>query len=426
MLTRESNLNVRYLGGRRKSALLAGLTVLGLILTACGSSKSGGGSSSSTSTGTQASAGTSAGGPGSGSTINIGVLGAFSGALAQSGTPVRDGVMAWVQTVNAAGGINGHPVKAFVEDDKANPAASTQALRTLVEQDHVVALVGVNAQGTEQTWASYLQARNLPVVGGVQGTAIWNTNPLYFGVSADEYIKEQSFLLGSKAAGKTKVFAMYCGEIADCATESNKVKDQTSKIGVQWVGSASVSASSANFSAVCLQAKSGGATAVAVLLPAATFGRIADACHQQGFDPLYATSFGSLSPSVVKLPYMNGSYTNVALAPADLPATADYAAAMKKYYPDVDLATAQGQAGWAGGILFQTALKNIAATSTVTSADVIDGLNSIKNNDLGGLVAQPLTFEKGKPHPAINCIFTAHIKDENLVGDKQPLCAVGS
>lgn len=128
--------------------LAASTVVLLVFVAACTSSKSGDDAGSSSSPDNGGSSRTSA------STINIGVIGAFSGALASSATPVRDGVLAWMKTVNAAGGLNGHPVKAFVADDKADPAASSQALRTLVETDHVIALVGVAAQGTEQVWGT--------------------------------------------------------------------------------------------------------------------------------------------------------------------------------------------------------------------------------------------------------------------------------
>ena len=48
---------------------------------------------------------------------------------------------AWANTVNAAGGINGHPVKTILVDDQSNPGNSLTDVEKLVNEDHVVALV---------------------------------------------------------------------------------------------------------------------------------------------------------------------------------------------------------------------------------------------------------------------------------------------
>lgn len=398
----------------------AGAICLGVVLltSACGS---GGGSAAKG--GSSAGTGTS---PAAGSTINIGVLGAYSGATAASADGARDGVLAWVKSVNDSGGINGHPIKAFVEDDKGDPAASTQALRTLVETDHVVALVGPYAQGTDATWGSYLQAHNVPVVGGASASDVWTTNPMYFGAAPGQVVKAQSFLLGPKAAGATKNFAMYCTEVGSCADVANLTKSYAAKLGVEWGGQLAVSATSANYAAVCLQAKNSGATAVTSALPPATFDRVVAACHQQGFDPIYAVNSGGLTSTSLKTPSLNGLFAYLASFPVDSPAAVGYLAAMSKYFPSDDLSGNTGQIGWTAGALFQAALKNVPASATVTSADVVDGLNSIKDNDLGGLLPQPITFQKGTPHAPQTCVFTAHLKDQKLVTDSKPLCAQDS
>lgn len=408
----------RWFASRQRRALLTVAVVAVFAgVVGCGSSKSAGAPAGGT-------GGASSQAPGP--TINIGVLGAFSGALGTSGIPLKDAVLAWVQTANAAGGINGHPVKAFVEDDKGDPAASAQALRSLVETDHIVALVGVSAYGTEQVWADYLQAHNVPVVGGVQGTNIWNTNPLYYGTSLGLVIKAQQYLLNPKALGAKKVWAFYCAEIVTCAQSADQVKAQAATVGVGFAGSVAVSASGANYAAVCLQAKNSGADAVDNILPPSDFDRVISACHQQGYDPIWAANASAMTSDTLKQPYLQGKMVNyLSSFPVDAPAAAEFVAAMGEYYPDVDLNTTQGQAAWAGAVLFKTALKSITPTATVTSTDVVNGLNSIKNDDLGGLLPQPVTFQAGVPHAPLTCTFTAKLLNQKLVGDKQPLCAVG-
>jgi branched-chain amino acid transport system substrate-binding protein len=137
--------------------------VLGaVLLAACGSSKSssssggsaaasGGGSSSATSTsgGSSSSGGsadTSKCGPkpgvaATGTPINIGTI-----DTKQPGTDFSDGpnmINAYFACVNANGGVNGHPLKLFVQYDQTQPAQIAAAAKQLITSDHVVGIVGV-------------------------------------------------------------------------------------------------------------------------------------------------------------------------------------------------------------------------------------------------------------------------------------------
>jgi branched-chain amino acid transport system substrate-binding protein len=134
-----------------------------LALAGCGSSNSssssgaaGGGATSSASSSASGGTGTSGGGSGSvnvsscgpkpgqkatGSPINIGTIDTH-----QPGTDFTDGpnmIQAYFNCVNDNGGINGHPLKLFVELDQTQPAQITAAAHKLIQSDHVVAIDGV-------------------------------------------------------------------------------------------------------------------------------------------------------------------------------------------------------------------------------------------------------------------------------------------
>jgi branched-chain amino acid transport system substrate-binding protein len=140
---------------------LALLTVLGLlVLAGCGSSSSsssaGGGGSSTSSSASSANSGSTGSSSGSadtskcgpkpgvaatGSPINIGTI-----DTKQPGTDFSDGpnmIQAYFSCVNANGGVNGHPLKLFVEYDQTQPAQVAAAAKKLVQSDHVVAIDGV-------------------------------------------------------------------------------------------------------------------------------------------------------------------------------------------------------------------------------------------------------------------------------------------
>ncbi|MFL5860650.1 MAG: ABC transporter substrate-binding protein, partial [Solirubrobacteraceae bacterium] len=141
---------------------LASLAAAALLaLAGCGSSNSssssaaggGGGATSSAAAGATSSSaggsgstavsscGTKPGVKASGSPINIGTIDTH-----QPGTDFTDGpnmINAYFQCVNDNGGVNGHPLKLFVQLDQTQPAQIAAAAKKLISSDHVVAIDGV-------------------------------------------------------------------------------------------------------------------------------------------------------------------------------------------------------------------------------------------------------------------------------------------
>jgi branched-chain amino acid transport system substrate-binding protein len=153
--------NIGHDARPRRCAIAAALVaVLALVAAGCGSGSSSGtpsaaaGATSSSSTGSPsssaassaASASTSSCGPkpgvkATGTPINIGTI-----DTKQPGTDFSDGpnmIAAYFACVNENGGVNGHPLKLFVQYDQTQPAQIAAAAKQLIETDHVVAIDGV-------------------------------------------------------------------------------------------------------------------------------------------------------------------------------------------------------------------------------------------------------------------------------------------
>lgn len=145
-------MRIREYGPRmRLCVALAAITAVA-VLTGCGSSSSsssaggGGATTSASSSGGGTSVDTSKCGPkpgvaATGSPINIGTI-----DTKQPGTDFSDGpnmINAVFACVNANGGVNGHPLKLFVEYDQTQPAQIAAAAKKLIQTDHVVAIDGV-------------------------------------------------------------------------------------------------------------------------------------------------------------------------------------------------------------------------------------------------------------------------------------------
>ena len=80
---------------------------------------------------------------------------------------------AWADWTNANGGINGHQVKLIAMDTGFNPSTALAEVKQLVEQDHIIALVGEQTS-FDATFATYLQQKGIPAVGAGLYTQAWS------------------------------------------------------------------------------------------------------------------------------------------------------------------------------------------------------------------------------------------------------------
>ncbi len=150
-----------YHGVPRMRLGLVLLAAVALIaLAGCGSSSSSS-SSSAASSGTSSAAGssTAAASSSSSSGVDVSSCGSKPGVAAtgspinigtidthQPGTDFTDGpnmINAYFACVNANGGVNGHPLKLFVQLDQTQPSQVAAAAKQLITSDHVVAIDGV-------------------------------------------------------------------------------------------------------------------------------------------------------------------------------------------------------------------------------------------------------------------------------------------
>ncbi len=173
----------------RASGALAAL-VGALLLSACGSSNSSSSTTSSSSAASSAttaattastaasSSGTSSCGPkpgvnATGTPINIGTI-----DTKQPGTDFSDGpnmINAYFACVNANGGVNGHPLKLYVIYDQTQPSQITAASHKLIQQDHVVGIVGVFDLLECTIDQSYWQSLGIYEMGAGIAPECWST-----------------------------------------------------------------------------------------------------------------------------------------------------------------------------------------------------------------------------------------------------------
>ena len=383
---------------RHHAALAAVALSLAALTSACSSSASGGSSSQGA---TPAKA-----------EIPIGVIGSYSGPQSSTFASAQATMQAWADSVNAAGGINGHPVHLYIEDDAGVAAKSLTEVKTLIQQDHVVAIVG-QSTGDPAAFQRYVDSTGVPVIGGNPQSSPYLTDPNWFAIGGNEVASFYGIAAAAKQNG-SKLGNLYCAELPACAATQTLLQNFGQPLGLAVSYSSKVSASAPDFTAVCQGIIRSGVQSYTLGLGAATLKEVASQCKQQGLkarlilsdvaDSTFASDAQFNGVEVVDdiFPFFEES----------TPATKAFHAALRQYSPSVGTAAmplnSQDAAVWASGKLFEAAVE-ASGTGPITSESVKKGLYALKGNTLGGLTA-PLTFTAGKP-TNYNCSWLYTIKN---------------
>jgi branched-chain amino acid transport system substrate-binding protein len=390
---------------RWKTALLAVAAIAAAaVIAAC----------SSGTTGTTGTTGTGSSAAGGGA-VKVGVICDCSGALASD---IADGAkiyQAWADSVNAAGGINGHQVQVILDDDDSNPGTSLNDVQTLVRSDHIAALVDLS--NLDETWASFVKSQGVPVIGANVSTTPMYTNSDFYPEGMTEDALFAGIIDAAKRGGATNLGLLYCAEAVQCQEAVAPLKAATQKQGLPLAYNGEISATAPSYTAQCVAAQQGHVTALFIADIEAVAAKVATDCSQQGYHPLYVIDGLDLSPTFATTP---GLKDNLAGPSDDLPLYASSPAitamnaALDKYYPGLRKDPYYDEAvtnAWTSGLLLEAAAKagGLGANGSPTSAELVKGLTALKGNTLDG-TAPPLTFTAGQPH-TVDCWYNYALKN---------------
>ena len=148
--------------------------------------------------------------------ILVGQSGGFTGGQAAYAADVRNGIEAAFAGANAAGGVNGRPIKLITTDDAGKREQVLANTKKLVETDNVIALIGyTSGAGTEIT-LPYVKEAKVPILSPATGNMGIRSeyNPWLFHTRAG-YRDEMSKIV-AHATGlglKPRVGLVYLGDV---------------------------------------------------------------------------------------------------------------------------------------------------------------------------------------------------------------------
>jgi branched-chain amino acid transport system substrate-binding protein len=136
----------------------------------------------------------------------IGVVVSLTGTYAGLGVPERNAIELEVERANDAGGIDGHPIMVFFEDDATDPAKAQAATTRLIEQVKVVAIIGATGTGQTMGMRGDIDRAGIPQVSMAGGNAVTaQFDPLVFQTPWPNRIVVPFTLSYLKKQGVTKV-----------------------------------------------------------------------------------------------------------------------------------------------------------------------------------------------------------------------------
>jgi len=341
------------------------------------------------------------GGTAKGTPIPVGVIGSFTGSQSSSISTALSAIQAWSDSVNATGGLSGHPIRLIVKEDNDSPSLGSAAAHELINQDHVVAILA-DWSDVDSSWLPFAKTSGIPVIGGTSIAGFGDTD--YFPAQTTVLAGVYGELYGVKQKGLTRLGVAYCAEIAACSQALPLTKDYATKLGMSVVWSGAFSATAPDLTPQCLGMKQANVQAILPAAPSDADIHLAEACYQQGLRAVYGTSSETLSNDWLAVPAFNGTIAEEGNAPwfdNSTPALMAFHAALAKFAPGKPLNPASIDA-WAAGKLFEAAVAASGST-TVTTSSVLTGLYSLKNETLGG-IAPALNFTKGSA-ATVNCFF---------------------
>jgi branched-chain amino acid transport system substrate-binding protein len=401
--------------GRRRAARI-GATALTLaaLLAGCGDDGAAG------SSGGPGGDGSGDGSTAEGDSLKVGVIVNASGPTStgeESAPPVLE---AWADAVNARGGVAGHPVEVVVEDTQGDASKATAFVERMAGDEAFVAVVLFDA-GTEGAVAEAITDAGLPVVGGMgYAPTAWTTlaNWLPLTTSFPSVINMGMVLADELGATKT-VFPV-CSENPSCAAAEPLAEAASTALGMDFAGTLPVSVAAPDYTAECLQFEDSGVDYVMLGVTTAAALRMVADCETQGYQGDYGIFDGSVWPEVM---IENDPGEPIAVALSAFPWYTDdepvaaYREAMEgQGVPEENWGSPHGTAAYATMELFRVALEGAAADGAAgdarpTRADVVEAYGTIADEDLGGLLPQPVSFTPGEAQAPVTCYWLATFED---------------
>lgn len=402
-----------------KLAIPTAVLTMALGLTACSSNSSGSGPEESTPREGISTPADNRPTP-TKSEIVVGTLAAASGFGGGSISGNLDVADAWAKWVNDNGGINGHPVRVVTLDTQANPTRALSLATQMIQKQKIVASIASFDGPTEPIWVKAFADAKIPMIGSFINDEFPDGSPYWYPLTTGGNVGKSLGIYVQGKLGATKVGALVCQESSSCAEAGEAYAAEADRLGLSWAGTIQIAASAPNYYAACVSMKEKNPDVLVLGLSAEVGRRVAEDCAKQGFHPaigLYSNTVHG--PDLRPVAATGVKYQGYLIGfPwwTDNPAAQDYKDVMAQYGKDHKYVEQPLQsAAWTAFELFRKQMTEVEA-DTVTSQDVVTAMQKVKDEDLGGLLPEKVTFSATHPGKLLRCGWTFQLESATWSG----------
>ena len=331
--------------------------------------------------------------------IVVGMWAAMTGTTALIGTSERDGIQIGIDEVNAQGGINGRKLRLVAYDDAGTPQEALSAVRRLIDQDQVFALLAGSNAGATLPVMPLINRAKIPFIASVAAhrNLFVPFASTAFRIYANEVVQAQRIVDYSVKEKHVQRPAIIYTSNDYGMGGVETVTAELKKANVALVASERYNQGDQDFSAQLLRIRQANPDSLYVWSFAAEAGIIVRQANELG---LQVQMFGGGGTTTPLFPKGAGAAGEGFVAPWVFPYTEDsidaapvtaYRKLLDKRYPS-GLPAARPSlydlAGYGAFKVFAEALRRIDGEPT--RAGLVKALESLKGYDTGVLF--PVTF----------------------------------
>ncbi|WP_019877557.1 ABC transporter substrate-binding protein [Sporichthya polymorpha] len=355
------------------------------------------------------------------SEVAIGNVSTLSGVLGELFSPVRPALETWVASQNACGGLNGHKIRLYIEDDQGDPSTASSKVQAMIQSKKVLAFVGNIQVLTVDAVKPVIERSGIPIIGADITNATWFGSDKLFPQGPPGFGVAFGYLDGAVNYFKKKnVGNIWCIEVPRACEQINRaMKELAPEFGATFKKDIQVSITSPSYVQQCLDFKAAGVEVLAMTFDAASMNRLARSCSQAQYFPKvlpYPLGVGNEKQFLQGNKWLGDAYVTMNHFPwfgNSTPAEKYWQASIKKFNPGF---TSGGAAslGWTAGALLVAAAAELPAENP-TTADLLKVLYQFKGQkftELGGLTG-PLTFNEGGTPKVPYCLFAGIANADN-------------
>lgn len=337
-----------------------------------------------------------------GAPIKIGVLVTQTGAI--NFAPSAQGTKAYIDRVNAAGGVNGHQIQLTIMDDQLDQARGQSAAQRMLA-DGVLAFAAWNAPNTENAIVPFLEQNKVPLIGAYGEYAEYHSQYAYaftdayshFGWEMSRYLHQ----LGVKNPG---VVYIDNGE-----SHANAGFERGFRNGWKSAGGGSIpngnffveQPTQPTYDDVVTSLQLGKVDGIATILDQTAYNRLQQAEDRHAYHPTHLADPLFPDPAVSKSARNDGTYvaTDIDFLDTGGAEVQDYVKTVRAQYGSNAALNWVGEVGWLDAKILVEALKKLG--STITRVGLMNAVDSMTPQGFG--FTSPQKFGRGA-HDMNRCI----------------------